>query len=191
MSKDKKGKQEKDNYGSDWGEVFQNLQPKLIPFALKCTNGDFAAAEDLLQDTLVRVLKYSPDLSAIRKPLYYLGRTLKNVWIDRWRGKKDLKMESLDSTDGESIVREQAVVQPSILRDLENEDLRNAVRNAMRGIPAVEEKVFKLFLKGYNCIEIGEKIGKDEHYSAYILNKVRSKIRYRLRAFGKKDKKKL
>lgn len=188
MNKNEEREKKRTLYASKWEEIFVGLHTQLTAFAMGYTNGNNYAAEDLVQDTIYRVILYSPDPAKINNPWAYLVRTLRSLWIDRWKKVKGLQMQSLDDADNEALRKEIPGVQPTVLRDLENEDLRRELRIASGNLKPIEKDVFKLFLEGYDCKEIAEILNKDPYLVSYSLNAVRAKIRYRVNKIrGKRD----
>src|SRR3990170_4847590 len=57
--------------------------------------GDHGAAEDLLQDTLVRAWGRWPRVAAADQPLAYVRRMLVNASVSRWRGRRARPAERL------------------------------------------------------------------------------------------------
>jgi RNA polymerase sigma factor (sigma-70 family) len=145
------------------------------------TNGNKEAAEDLVQDTIYRILKYSPDPAKIENPDWYLARSLKNIWIDQWKKIGRFKMQSLSDEANKGLLDEMPITEPAVTRTLENQDLRKALRIVSGNLKPDKKEVFKLFLKGYDCDEIAVMLNKDPLRVRAELNGVRANIRYWVR----------
>jgi RNA polymerase sigma factor (sigma-70 family) len=61
--------------------------PALLRLAVLLT-ADAHAAQDLVQEALVRVLPRWPQLSARGNPEPYVRTTIRNAWIDSWRRRR-------------------------------------------------------------------------------------------------------
>ncbi len=48
-----------------------------------------------------------------------------------------------------------------------------------------EKRLLMLYLKGYSCEEIAEKLQRDVNYVRYVLNKIKGKVKYRIKQLTK------
>ncbi len=165
--------------------MIQKYHQHLLSYCLNLT-GKMNDAEDLAQDTILRVLSLKTDFTDINRPLGYLYTTCRNVWIDNWRKTKKHKSVELfslnDLGDKEGNVTERFIpsVAPDVLKSLELLELRTRVDMLSRDLSDQESVILRLHLEGLDCKEIGESLNKDPKLVAYELNAVRAKVRYRI-----------
>lgn len=186
MNKYEEREKKRSLYAPKWEEIFVGLQAQLTAFAMGYTKDNNYAAEDLVQDTICRVIRYSPDPAKIKNPAAYLARTLRSLWIDHWKKLRGLRMQSIDDETDTILRNEIPSVEPDVLRHLENEELRKDLRIVSGNLKPLEKEVFKLFLEGYDCEEIAKILDKDQYLVSYVLNAVRAKIRYRVNTIRRK-----
>lgn len=171
----------REKYGPFWEAIFLNSRRSLTGQAMRLTDGESFEAEDLVQDTFVRIFYYSPDPGRIANPEGYLKRTLRNLWNDKLRTFLEMKIQSIDEEDNEALLNQLPPVQPEVMKLLDNELFQERLRIAQNGLKPQEKTIFKLFLKGYKCNEIAAKINEDVYKVKFMLNAVRAKIRYRIK----------
>lgn len=168
-------------YGTSWGEIFENLYARLFRYALKFTNGNTYDAEGLVQDTFYRVMFYTDNPATIDNLPAYLATSLRNLWIDKLKKSKKTIIQSIDDPNNrEALLNKMPSIEPTVLRDLENQDYQNEIRIALNNLKPLEKNVFILYLQGFNCEEIALKLGENIYLIKYVLNAVRAKIRYRI-----------
>ena len=178
-----------------WEEIYEKFKKQLFGCAMKLVNGDVYLAEDLLQETLFRALRYATNPEVIDNPLGYLLRVMRHTFFTWKRKEGTATMVSLDELlSQEDEVRRVKIVEPSVdpvaQQILEQEELVEQYR-ALRGpLKEREDILLRLHLQGYTCDEIGEKLGEDARLIKSDLNAVRTKVRARiLSALKKQDKK--
>lgn len=171
----------REKYGLTWEAIFLNSKRSLKSQAMRLTNGESFEAEDLVQDTFLRIFYYSPDPNRIKNPEGYLKRTLKNLWNDKLREFLEMKMQSIDEENNEALLNQLPSVQPEVIKLLENEVFLERLRIAQIGLKPLEKNIFKLFLKGYKCDEIAVRVKENKYKVKFVLNAVRAKIRYRIK----------
>jgi RNA polymerase sigma factor (sigma-70 family) len=183
-------KDDRENRMIMWGQILISLQATLIGFAQGLTKGDIYWAEDLVGETTYRILKYTPDPLEIEDYRSYLSRILKNIWIDQWKKRKGVLMHSIDDETNTGLISELPAIEPTALRILENEALKNdpKIKIVTAKLKPDERKVLMLHLEDYNCKEIAGILNLDLYYVKYVLNAVRAKIRYRVEKISKDNK---
>jgi RNA polymerase sigma factor (sigma-70 family) len=169
-----------------WGKVCQEVMHLLIAHALRLTNGRRWEAEDLAQGTVCRILQYPKDPNEIKSPLGFLLTIMRRLWITKWHKEKTASTESLDellSTEAEQRSRPsvEPAVEPEVLQILENNELRAKLSANQGPLTPREKLLLKLYLEGYTCAEIADKLHEDVRLVRSDLNATRTKVRSRLR----------
>jgi DNA-directed RNA polymerase specialized sigma24 family protein len=134
---------------------------------------------DLVQETVLRALFYSPNPERIRSPLSYLLTVMRHVWTDKWGHDHTAETESLDHLQDTKRLKHPAI-EPDVLRILENEDLLKQLSDKRGPLTPREQLLLTKHLEGYNCAEIAAVLGEDKRLTRSDLNAVRVKVRYRL-----------
>jgi RNA polymerase sigma factor (sigma-70 family) len=160
-----------------WAQVCQDLYQRLILRARRLTNDRLSDAEDLVQETVCRVLIYPSNPMEVRTPLGYLLRMMRNIWIDQWVKEK---RENTDSLDDILSGTRHPTVESDVLRILENEELNDQMSSKLVGLTSREKLLLQLHLEGYKCKDIADTLNEDARITRSDLNAVRAKLRYRL-----------
>jgi RNA polymerase sigma factor (sigma-70 family) len=166
-------------YRAVWLQACEDNYPRLRSYAWRLA-GSGDVADDIANETVVKILRLLPNPEAIRNKLNYLLRSVHNTWVDWVKEKSQLKTISIDDPDNTE-VHAMAAPERDADIDAKNEALRLAVRIEMRRLTQRERDVLKLFLEGFTCDEIGTQLGEDSRVISYELNAVRTKVRYRLK----------
>lgn len=80
---------------------FPRLEPRLYDQALKLTNYDFARAEDLVQNTFERALKYIHNYQPGSHLGAWLGRVLQNLYFSELRSEKREMTRIVSEAEGD------------------------------------------------------------------------------------------
>jgi DNA-directed RNA polymerase specialized sigma24 family protein len=99
-----------------WERLCVEFYQLLVSQARTLAAGDLRLAEDIAQTTVVRVLRYSPNPSAIANPGAYLRRVVRNVWNDSKQA-SEVSLEDLSEDERSQPI---FIVEPEILSVLEN-----------------------------------------------------------------------
>jgi RNA polymerase sigma-70 factor (ECF subfamily) len=119
----------------------------------RCRDEDLAA--ELLQEVAARLVIATPRLSLNGNARGYLFRIAANVWHDHLRREIVRRRAAVTLESGEP-----AVAAPADARLLERE-LRTAVRNAVRALPAAQREVVELRQqRGLTFQEIADRLGR-------------------------------
>lgn len=177
-----------------WEEIYESCKTPLRYNALKLAKGRTYDAEELLQETFCRALRYRPNPKGLRKPLAYLRRIMRNIWITKQEKKEDAMTLSLDELlSQEDEERRIKFVEPSVdpvaERILEHKELLEKFRAARGPLKERESHLIERHLRGYACEEIAEELHEDVRLTKSDLNAVRTKVRARIQsALEKQDK---
>lgn len=170
---------------ASWGEALAELRPRLLRAARALIRTDDYDAEDLLQETVLRAIRYRPDLDEVNNPFYYLLGVMRNAWKDNLKSLRAAKekTESLDRLIDEGW---QAPVEPDAPREVEMEEARRELYKFLfRGMSPEEVHVLRLhYFDNYTTEEIAENMKQNVNVTRHKLNLMRAKIRYRLRKAG-------
>jgi RNA polymerase sigma factor (sigma-70 family) len=164
-------------YSPFWGKTLEDFHERLMSYARRLANGRVYDAEDLLQETACRTLIYSPNPGTIRNPLSYLLRMMRNIWIDKWARENTANVESLEDLINSG---RHPIVEPVVQRVLENEELRVEMGAKQGPLTPREKLLLELYLRGYKCKDIADKLNENVRLTRSDLNAVKAKVRYRL-----------
>lgn len=138
-----------DNLGRAWADFFEAHHAGLTAYAVSLV-GNFADAQDLLQDVLVRMVRQR---RAVVDARAYFVRCLRNAAVDRSRsGAVRHAAESLDGLDVGFI--------DTACEDMERRETGERVKAALALVKPVRREV--IVLKAYGKMsfrEIGEVLG--------------------------------
>jgi len=135
-------------------QLLAEHEPALRNFlGARCRDEDLAA--ELLQEVAARLVIATPRLSLNGNARGYLFRIAANVWHDHLRRELVRRRAAVTLASGEP-----AVAAPADARLLERE-LRTAVRNAVRDLPAAQREVVELRQqRGLTFQEIADGLGR-------------------------------
>ncbi len=135
-------------------QLLAEHEPVLRNFlGARCRDEDLAA--ELLQEVAARLVIATPRLSLNGNARGYLFRIAANVWHDHLRRELVRRRAAVTLASGEP-----AVAAPADARLLERE-LRTAVRNAVRALPAAQREVVELRQqRGLTFQEIADRLGR-------------------------------
>lgn len=177
----------REQHHSDWESILEVCIPRLIPSALRLSNGRIYDAEDLVYETICHVLSKNP--KDIRNPLRYLFRSLRNTWIDTWKKENAANMESLEAIqDDPARQGELPTVEPEVLRIIKNEELLEELKSGQGPLNDDEKFLINSLLEGQTLEEIAAIVGEDECRTKMRWNALKVKLRYRLRSGKAKAK---
>src|SRR5262245_11115861 len=143
--------------------------------------GDRAKAEDLAQETFLRIVRGSAAWEHRARFQTWLYTIARNLWVDVARKERFRRAQSLDAQEGEEGPPIDAVPSGSAGpdRQAESSRLRPLLVRAMLALPAAQRGVFVLREQaGLPFKEIAELVGANE-------NTVKSRMRYALFALRK------
>jgi RNA polymerase sigma-70 factor (ECF subfamily) len=144
--------------------------------------GDRARAEDLAQETFLRIVKGSAAWEHRARFQTWLYTIARNLCVDAARRERFRRAESLDAQDGEEgapLVDAVASGGAGPDREAESVRLRPLLQRALLALPAEQREVFVLREQaGLPFKEIAELVGANE-------NTVKSRMRYALSGLRK------
>jgi len=141
-------------------------------------------AEDLVQDTVYRVLCHPRDPGMVKNPSAYLKAMMRNAWIDRRRKESRVSLESIEVLSDKRML-DNCQVTPCVHQSLEAAELRREVKHRQGRLSSREKELLDLYLEGNKCKDIAQILGEDVKLTRSELNAIKTKMRYRLRVTGR------
>ncbi len=134
------------------GELFERHSKRLYHYFLRAT-GARAAAEDLVQEVFVRLLKYRHTFRDGAEFTPWMWTLARNAAVDRYRGRP----EELPEEEG---TPEPVAETPDALARLEGAEARRRLRAALERLPPEKREVLLLArFSGLRYERIGELLG--------------------------------
>ena len=162
-----------------WEDLYEQSRKRLFARACRFANGNADLAEDFVQETFLRFLSSCENPGELKIPLAYLYTVLRTVVIDHFRKARRAQLESLDDADNVELQNELPVTQPTVQRDLENEETLNAIRRHPAGLSSRERRLFDLIAEGDSCADISETLDEDPRIIRSDINSLKAKLKYR------------
>ena len=137
---------------------------------------DWAAAEELTEDTFLKLVLKKPRFSAksgFKTWLYTIGR---NLALDHLRRRKAAPLEELEAhlADGTDLEREY----------IKSHDLQ-AVHIAMQGLKAeYRQALWLIYFEGFRCAEVAKIMKKSTHNIEVLVSRARSALKNQLMKEG-------
>lgn len=156
-----------DGHGAGFEEIYAARAPALLRY-LKRVTGSRHVAEELLQETFLRLHVQMSSREPIANPSAWLFRVGTNLANDRARGagREGRREEHYAASSGRVV---------EFARQLEQQQL---IVNALRAVPPRMRQVLLLFVEGCSYREIAEITGAEAGHIGVLLQRARA-------AFGK------
>jgi RNA polymerase sigma-70 factor (ECF subfamily) len=161
-------------------EFFRAQHPAVLAYARSLTHDD-AAAQDIAQDTFLRLWKTKPDPTFARAWTFRVCRTRV---IDWWRKKRALPVADF-GTEGENTpdfferLPDEKAAQPADV--LEHSEAAEALLLAIEQLPARQRELVRLkFQTGLSYREIADATGLTVTNVGFILHTALTALRQRL-----------
>jgi RNA polymerase sigma factor (sigma-70 family) len=167
-----------------WTKVCEEFMQRLIAYAMRLANGRSYDADDLVQETVLHALNCSKDPTEVKKPVGYLLRIMRNIWITKWHDEHTANTESLDELQDLKATKNHPTEDPLVFRILENQEFAEAMRVILISLNPREKSLLKLYLQGYKCDEIAQIMIEDVRVTRSDLNAVRTKVQQRIKRKG-------
>jgi len=160
---------------ADWVEaVYEEFRSEIYSFALRSAR-DAAAAEDVMQEAFIRLLREARDGRIPDDPRAWLYRVVSNLVISggrrasvaqRWR----------------SVIARRDTPQPSPEATAIRRERRDAVQAALATLTPDARTALLLAANGFNGREIAQTLGRTELATRALLCRARTQLRGRLEA---------
>jgi len=173
------------SYDSTWEDLCLQFYPRLSAHARRLTHGNIERAEDLVQETMVRILGCDRPSSEIQTPLAYAFTIMKNALRDQIRKSTRRQIVSLDDPLNVELQKQLPVIQPTVQRDLENKGLLKAVKLKGGRLTGREGRLLELMADGKDAGQIADIFEEDIRIIKSDCNALKAKLRYRLAKWQK------
>ena len=184
----KEGEHTSNEHAPYWAKVCEEFLQRLIAYARKLANGRSYDADDLVQETVCRILMYPKNPAEVESPFGYLVTIMRNIWSTKWRAENTANTESLDELQSKKALKNHPTVEPDVFRILENEEFARKFNNLPGRWTTRERELLRLYLEGYNCKEIADMWNEDVRLVRSDLNAAKSKLHQRITRGYKKPK---
>lgn len=157
-------------------QLVDRYQVRLLRFAAR-TLGNGERAEDVVQETFLRLLRKTPDKAVNGAIGPWLFRVCRNYAYDL------MKLESREKQRREKVAKEEAVQASS--SDAERAELRVFVAQALEKLPPKQREVVRLKVQeGLSYREISEVTGLKTGYIGWLVHTGLEALTERLRSAG-------
>jgi RNA polymerase sigma factor (sigma-70 family) len=172
-------------YRSRWARACEENNQHLTSYARRLANGNIDDANDLVQETIFRVMAHGCNPSRINNVIAYLCRIMHNAWTRKRMKERRDSIDSLDDLLTRRALENQPAINPDVLQVLENQEFQEDFKVKKGPLNAREMLILELYLDGYKCHEIAAELSEDKYLIGVELNAVRTKVRYRLKRKSK------
>lgn len=172
---------ERDHYRDLWHQLVLEFYQPLLSWGRRISGNPFDA-EDLVHETIYRVIRYPRDPGTLDHPLHYLRRIMRGVWLDKVRKEAARSMDSIDDPlKSEALENQLPTVEPEAFRNVESAELRDALEALAGPLTPREWDLLKMRLEGMTCEEIAELWSEHVRVITGEWNALKAKIKYRVR----------
>ena len=123
-------------------------------FALGFTR-DMQDAEDLIQDTMVKALRYKNNFKEGTNIKGWLYTIMRNIFINNYKRKK-FQNTIVDTTDNQFFINSSTQMQADTVTTVINEQ---DIRESIDGLKDEFRVPFNMFVEGYHYDEIAKELG--------------------------------
>ena len=153
----------------EYKKIIVPLRPQLLSIAHRITN-NVADAEDVVQEVCLRIWHRREEFFELCNVAAYSTTMTKNLSIDRIRSKQ--------YTSHETLLDNHTANEPLPDRVMEVEDSNEAIRNFIKKLPTLQQKVFEMKdLHGYETHEIAATMDITTEAVRNNLSRARKRLR--------------
>ena len=163
-----------------WEELFLEFYSWMCAYARSLYRGHVDRAEDLVHETILRILKCPRQPGDLTSPRAYVITTMRSAFLDALKKSIRAPLESLDDPQNAGL-QKNLVSQSKVQRNLERQELLDAIRQEMARLSPRERRLLELLLEGKSPEEISEILEEDVRIIRVDVNALKSKLRYRLK----------
>jgi len=137
----------------EFNHLVKANSPSLHSFAYNFTK-NLEDAEDLLQDTVLKALRYRENFQDGTNFKGWLFTIMRNIFINNYKRKK-LQNLIQDAQSNEFFVNNKSTSFDSVISLINEKDIRKAIVS----LPTEYQTPFQMFVDGYHYDEIAEHMG--------------------------------
>ncbi|WP_437918129.1 RNA polymerase sigma factor [Sphingobacterium sp. LRF_L2] len=138
--------------------------------------------EELVQETMVRSIRYLDKLFNNPKLVAWLYVIMKNVYINQYRrNQKHMLYESSQSAD----YRDQGCSEPYSTNTVEGKFVMADIQHALKKLPQDHYEIFTLYMDGYKYRELAEQFDIPEGTIKTRIHHIRKFLQKRLSIYKK------
>lgn len=153
----------------EYKKIIVPLRPQLLSIAYRITK-NVADAEDVVQEVCLRVWHQREKFSKLANVAAYSTSMTKNLSVDRIRSKQ--------YTSHKPLLDNHIAQEPLPDRVMEVQDSSEAVRNIIKKLPPLQQKIFELKdLHGYETHEIAASMNMTSEAVRNNLSRARKRLR--------------
>ena len=150
-------------------KIIVPLRPQLLSIAHRITN-NVADAEDVVQEVCLRIWHRREEFSKLSNVAAFSTTMTKNLSIDRIRNKQ--------YNSHETLLDNHIADEPLPDKVMEVQDSNEAVRNIIKKLPPLQQKIFELKdLHGYETHEIAASMNMTSEAVRNNLSRARKRLR--------------
>lgn len=145
-----------------WEQTYSRHFQKLCSRASrKLTRGHMAEAEDIVSDTLMKVMLTKDNVTEITYPLQYLWTAVRHAWFSQQARPEAVNTAQLEDLTMKTLEKLPSMqVAPKALETLAREDTRQALMSGFGPMSLQERTIVEMHLDGYSFAEIADKLGE-------------------------------
>ncbi len=170
---------------SDFDSIVRDHEPRVARY-LTAILGDAALAQDLSQETFLRVHRNVDDLQHPRARTAWIFRIAHNLAVDHWRSRAARQDALTGSLDEDATLVEQSDVQPEELsaeQQLEEQEMSACMRGYIQELsPALRECLILRDLEGLGEQTVAKIVGCSLTVVKVRTHRARRQLREKLRA---------
>lgn len=146
-----------------WEETYTRTFQKLCARASrKLTRGRMAEAEDIVSDTIMKVMLTKDNASEINHPLQYLWIAVKHAWFSQQARLDVVNTAQLEDINMKTLEKLPSVkLEPKVLETLESENALYAMKCKLGPMSLKERTMVEMRVEGHSFSEIAEELGED------------------------------
>ncbi len=168
-------------------EKYKELCRQLKPFALSLTKS-VEDAQELIQETLYRGLRYKKGFEGVEDVLAYLFIVMKHVALNKKKkAEKALQQQSFDDEETGEELRDKTLFLPADQQQiLEDQEFIKRVLIHAGDLNDSEKKILVMWLKNRSYEDMAVGLGISLARVKFRIGRLKAKLRYRLRAAREK-----
>ena len=146
-----------------WEQTYTRHFQKLCTRAShKLTRGRMAEAEDIVSDTLMRVMLTKDNATEITYPLQYLWTAVQRAWFSQQARREAVNTAQLEDLTMKTLEKIPSLrLEPKVLETLERADAHHAMLCQFGPMSIQERTLVEMRAEGCSFTEIAAELGED------------------------------